>query len=322
MKGILIRMNLLEEAVIIEVFGVKVYAFGFCVMLGAICSMITLGLLAKNFRVKPGTAPLTALLAMVCGIVCSRLTFCLLNQELGRMTPVSFWPQVAGGGWSMFGLIGGIFLGGWVSARITKEKTARILDILSVALLPTVIAERIAENRIEDFDISRALDSEWLAKSFLAVGEDEPCLATYYLAAAAALVLFVILLIRILKSQTDGDTVIAFLLLFGAGAVVLESLRYDRFLSISFVGLQQIAAAIMLAIGVVIAFKRGRKRKPRLAIAALISLPLMVGIVLGLEFALDRTTWNKLLLYAIMILTVAAPAAMGLRLLDKETEGK
>ena len=48
----------------------------------------------------------------------------------------------------------------------------------------------------------------------------------------------------------------------------------------------------------------------------------MVGIVLGLEFALDRTTWNKLLLYAIMILTVAAPAAMGLRLLDKETEGK
>ena len=71
-----------------------------------------------------------------------------------------------------------------------------------------------------------------------------------------------------------------------------------------------------------IAFKRGRKRKPRLAIAALISLPLMVGIVLGLEFALDRTTWNKLLLYAIMILTVAAPAAMGLRLLDKETEGK
>ena len=114
----------------------------------------------------------------------------------------------------------------------------------------------------------------------------------------------------------------AFLLLFGAGAVVLESLRYDRFLSISFVGLQQIAAAIMLAIGVVIAFKRGRKRKPRLAIAALISLPLMVGIVLGLEFALDRTTWNKLLLYAIMILTVAAPAAMGLRLLDKETEGK
>jgi len=315
-------MNLLEEAVIIEVFGVKVYAFGLYVMLGAICSMITLALLAKHLGLKPGTAPLTALLSMVIGIIISRLTFCLLNQELGRMTPISFWPQLAGGGWSMFGLIGGIFLGGWISGKIMKEKTAKVLDILSVALLPTVIAERIAENRIEDFDISRPLDSQLFAKSFLAVGEDEPCLATYYVAAAAALVLFVFLLIRITKRRADGDTVIAFLLLFGADAIVLESLRYDRFLSISFVGLQQIAAAVMLAIGVVIAYVRGRNQKPRLAVAALISLPLMVGIVLGLEFALDRTTWNKILLYAIMILTVAVPAGMGLKLLNKETEGK
>jgi hypothetical protein len=81
-------------------------------------------------------------------------------------------------------------------------------------------------------------------------------------------------------------------------------------------------AAVMLAIGVVIAFVRGRKQKPRLAVAALISLPLMVGIVLGLEFALDRTTWNKMLLYAIMILTVAAPAVMGLKLLNTDKEGK
>ena len=315
-------MNLLEEAVIIEIFGVRVYAFGLYVMLGTICSMITLGLLAKALLLKQGSAPLAALLAMAVGIICSRLTFCLLNQELGQMTPISFWPQLAGGGWSMFGLIGGIFLGGWVSARIMKEKTSKVLDILSVSLLPAVIAERIAENRIEDFDISRALDSEFLAKSFLAVGEDEPCLATYYFAAAAALALFVILLIRISRRRTDGDTVTAFLLLFGAGAIVLESLRYDRFLSISFVGLQQIAAAVMLAAGVVIAFIRGRKQRRILAAFALVSLPLMTGIVLGLEFALDRTTWNKMLLYAIMILTVAVPAVMGLRLLNTDTEGK
>lgn len=308
-------MNLLEEAVIIDVFGVKVYAFGLYVMLGTICSMITLGMLAKPFRLKPGTAPLTALLAMVCGIICSRLTFCLLNQELGQMTPVSFWPQIAGGGWSMFGMIGGVFLAGWAASRIMKESTAGILDILSVSVLPVIIAERLAENRIEDFDISRPIDSGLLAGSFLAVGEDEPCLATYYIAAAAALVLFVFLLIRICRERKAGDTVTAFLLLFGAVTVVTESLRYDRFLSISFVGLQQIMAAVMLAAGVGIAFARGKKRQPRLAAAAMLSLILMVGIVLGLEFALDRTTWNKLLIYAIMILTVAAPAVMGLKLI-------
>ena len=121
-------MNLLEEAVIIEIFGVRVYAFGLYVMIGTICSMITLGLLAKAFQLKPGTAPLSALLAMVVGVICSRLVFCLLNQELGQMTPVSFWPQLAGGGWSMFGLVGGVFLGGWAASRIMKEKTAKVLD--------------------------------------------------------------------------------------------------------------------------------------------------------------------------------------------------
>ena len=66
-------MNLLEEAVIIEIFGIRVYAFGLYVMLGTLCSVITLALLAKTFRLRPGTAPLTALLAMIMGIVCSRL---------------------------------------------------------------------------------------------------------------------------------------------------------------------------------------------------------------------------------------------------------
>ena len=314
-------MNLLEEAVIIEVLGVKVYAFGLCVAIGTICSMIMLALLGKACRLKAGTTPLAALLAMVAGLVCSRLGFCLMNQELGRLTPFSFWPQLAGGGWSMFGLVGGVFLGGWITAKIMKDRTAGVLDALSIAMLPVIIAERIAENRIEDFDISRALDSRWLAESFLAVGEDEPCLATYYLAAAAALALLVFLLVRLPKQKRGGDTAVSFLLLFGAGAIVLESLRYDRFLSISFVGLQQILAAVMLGIGVVLAWKRGRRKMPKTAAAALISLPLTVGIVLGLEFALDRTTWNKMLLYAVMILTVAVPAVLGLRLLKKGTEG-
>ena len=77
-----------------------------------------------------------------------------------------------------------------ISARIARENTGKILDILSLSILPLIAAERIAENRIEDFDISRPLDNAFLSKSFLAVGLDEPCLATYYVAAAVAIVLF------------------------------------------------------------------------------------------------------------------------------------
>ena len=140
--------------------------------------------------------------------------------------------------------------------------------------------------------------------------------------AAFALVLFVYLLFRMRRHREDGEQVIAFLLLFGAGTMITESLRYDRFLSVSFVGLQQIMAAVMLAIGVVVTVRKNRFQKRGLCIAALISLPLMVGIVIGLEFALDRTTWNKLLIYALMILTVSIPAALGFRLIRTGTKGK
>jgi len=314
-------MNLIEEAVIIEVFGIRMYAFGVYTALGALCAMITLGLMCRFFRTRPGTAALTALLSALCGMVVSRLAFCLLNQELGSMMPLHAWSKINGGGWSMFGLIGGVFLGGWISSRIMKENSGKIADALAMAILPFIIAERIGENRIQDFDISRALDSEWLKHSFLAVGEEEPVLATYYVAAAVALILFIVLMFYIPKARKEGSLAVRFLILFGASAIITESLRYDRFLSITFVGLQQVAAALMLALGVILAVLCSNRPKSVLAISAVASLPIMVGIVIGLEFALDRTTWNKILLYAAMIITVSVPAILGFRLLKHWKKG-
>ena len=317
-------MNLIDEAVIIEIFGVKMYAFGVYVSLGALCTYIVLASLTAYLRLKKGTAELTAVLSGICGLVCSRLAFCLLNQELGMMTPLHIWPQVSSGGWSMFGLIGGVFLGGWISSRIIHEKTGTILDMLCVAVLPLITAERIGENRIDYFDISRALDSTALKNTFLSVGEDECYLATYYVAAVVAAVLFVVLLVLFFRQEPDGKLTICFLLLFGAASIITESLRYDFFLSISFVGLQQVAAALMLATGVILAIRRSNRPKSVLAVAAAVSIPLMVGAVIGLEFALDRTTWNKILIYICMIIITALPAALGMAVLfrysDKGTE--
>ena len=313
-------MNLIEEAVIIEVLGIRMYAFGACVALGVLFAVICLYVTGRCLSFKDGTSLLTAVVSILCGAVCSRVTFCLLNKELGHMTPLFFWPQVSGGGWSMFGLIGGVLVGGYISARITKENTGKVLDAVSLAILPMIAAERMGESRIEDFNISRPLDSTFLNGTFLAVGEDEPCLATYYVAAAVAVILFVFLALRMTRRDKAGNLANAFLLLFGAASVITESLRYDRFLSVSFVGLQQVAAALMLALGVVLAVIRGKKPKSALSVAALVSLPIMTGAVIGLEFALDRTTWNKLLIYAAMIIIVAIPAVLGMILLKRNRE--
>lgn len=314
-------MNLIDNAVIIELFGIRMYAFGAYVTAGVFFSIIVLNLAGKTLQLKKGTVPLAAFSAMVFGMLFSRISFCLLNQELGKLTPLSFWPHLDGGGWSMFGLIGGVLFGGWLSAGIAREKTGSIMDALCLSVLPMIAAERIGESRIEDFDISRPLDSAFLSGSFLATGDDEPCLATYYVAAALILVLFIILAVRFTRKEKPGNLTIAFLILYGAASIITESLRYDRFLSISFVGLQQIAAAVMLLAGVILAVRNAGTKKSASSVAALICMPLMVCAVIGLEFALDRTTWNKIAIYAVMILTVSIPAMLGIKILKNTNEG-
>ena len=308
-------MNLIEDAVIFEIFGIRMYAYGTYVALGALCSLITLFAMSRTYSMKKGTAPLAFLLSSISGIICSRICFCLMNQELGKIMPLYSWPQITGGGWSMFGLIGGVFLGGWICSRITGQKTGSIMDILSLSVLPLIIAERIGENRIEDFNISRTLQNEVIAKSFLAIGEEyNRCLMTYYVCAAVCLILFAVLLVSS-RHMEDGCLAVSFLLLFGAASIILESLRYDFFLSVSFVRLQQIAAAVMLAIGIILAIRHTNRPKSGLAVASLICFTFMIAVVIGLEFALDRTTWNKIMIYGFMILTVCIPAILGLKML-------
>ena len=130
--------------------------------------------------------------------------------------------------------------------------------------------------------------------------------------------MFAVLAFRFIRKEKEGSLTIAFLLLFGAATIITESLRYDRFLSISFVGLQQIAAALTLALGVILAVRNSGSTRSFPAIAAIISLPLITGAVIGLEFALDRTMWNKLLIYIVMIGTVAIPTTLGMILLSKK----
>ncbi len=314
-------MQLWEEVAKVRILGLEVYAFGLWTAIGAAAAVLALCVYARYRGFRPGSGLITALLSLLLGALCSRLAFCLMNFEMGGLMPLSGWLNFTGGGWSMMGAIGGVLLAAFLAARITGEKAGRLLDAAALGLPLFIVFERIGERFIPDFDISRPLDSTWLTASFLAIRDDyDAVLATYRLAAACAAILFVILLIRALRCHgRDGDLCIAFLLLFGAGAILMESLRYDLFLSISFVGLQHVTALIILAAGVIAAVIRSRGRMPGLRKTAVILLVLAGGGALALEFALDRSTINKFLIYAVMCVLVFAPAFVSLHLLKEKT---
>ena len=312
--------GLYEEAEKISILGLEVYRFGFFVMLGLLAAAGVIAFLSWAKRARPGTAPLLLTFALVLGGLFSRLFFCLLNTELGSMMPFASWLRFTGGGWSMMGLVGGVMLAAWITAKATRQKAGMLLDISCCALLPFMVLERVGEGCVPEFDYSRRLSATFLNDTFLTFSDyDGYYLATWKLAAIVMLILFPILIWDLTRSKKDGDTCLLFLLLFGGCSILLESLRYDQFLTVkTFIGLQHIAAAVFLAVGVFILAGRAGKRQRKLAVLAAVSVAAMVGIAVGLEFALDRTDWNTIVLYALYVLVVAVPVTLGLILRRSE----
>lgn len=213
----------------------------------------------------------------------------------------------------MIGLIAGVMIAAWISARMTGQNIGEMMDISSCSVTLFMVIERIGEEGIPDFDYSRALKTDWIKETFLSFSDEYGTyLATWRLAAIVMGILFIILATDLIKSKKHGDTCILFLLLYGASTVILESLRYDRFLSISFVGLEQVLAAVALFIGIAILAKRRWKTRNRNAGFALALTLIAIGIGVGLEFALDRTNINRLLIYGIFIFVIFMPVVMGL----------
>lgn len=314
-------MKLLDEAVRIDLFGTDVYAFGLYCAIGAAFALIACGVICRMWNMKKGTAPLFGCLSLILGAVCGRLVFCLTDMELGGLIPLPAWFRIEIGGWSLFGVMGGVFFAAWLTAKLTGQKPLALLDTAACVLPLFITAERLAEARIEGFNISRSLGEDFPDIPFLTVRDEVygvRFLATYHLAAVLAVILFLGFLLLILRDRRrTGDLWILFLMLAGAGGILLESLRYDHFLEFSFVRFQQVLAAMMLVWGVLLAGKGCRRTQHRWFTGAVIALIVAVGVGIGVEFALDRTRFSHVILYILMIAALAVPVAMGIRMMKK-----
>ena len=320
-------MKMWEEAPKTEIFGAQVYSFGLYCAIGAVCAAAAVCILCRTGKTKKGTGLILSCLSILSGAFFSRLTFCLLGGIEAGMLPFSYWFNPTTGGWSLFGMIFGVFAGAWLCAKLTGESSGFLLDTVSCALPLFMAAERFSEKGFELFDVSRTLpEGGFPGNTFLAVRDpyysEVSYLATYLAAAIASIVLFLILVFFLTRSRREKDLWILFLILCGAGGVILESLRYDHYLEYHFVRFQQVLAAVLLAWGVILAGKRNRGAHRGLMIAGIISVIAAVGSCIAIEFALDRTNLSHYLLYLLMATVLAAPVTIGILLLRKPEREK
>ncbi len=326
MQKEMMRMNLWEEAPKTELFGIQFYTFGMFCAIGLLFAATAILLLCRFAKRKKGTGCALVLMSSVFGLIGSRIAFIIFHGISVEAIPFFGWFWIHAGGWSLFGMVFGALFGGWICGKMTGAGRNRLLDILCCALPLWIAAERFGERYFEGFDISRELSENGFPRNtFLAVEDtqyDTSFLATYLLAAICAVCLFLILVFFFLRpGREDGAVFNLFLILCGAGGVVLESLRYDHYLEYSFVCFQQVMAAVLLVWGVAIAIRRSHGLNKVLSRIAGISLPLAIGACGGIEFALDRTTASHTLLYVLMIAALAVPAAAGILLIKIREKG-
>ncbi len=308
----------LEEVQGTVFLGVHVYTWGLYCFFGTV---LYLGFLHAKCRERfaPGTAALCGLLSLVLGFVCSRLFYCLFDARMRMFADladgsVSFGEYAAlildpfSGGFSMFGALFGACLAAVLTARILKTDAAALLDVAAVCLMLLVAAERLGEGALEDFGISRPLSQRAVGWNLFVIhGEYDDCIATYMLESLTAVALFVLFQWHLGRRPGSGETFLFALLLFGLTQVLMESLRFDQHMRFSFVGVQQLLA-FGCAAGAMFAYARrlGKKRPgSKMALFALILVPLMVGALVAVEFMIDRSGVSRILLYALYIVLLA-----------------
>ena len=309
-----------EDALSFPFLGSQVYAYGLLVMLGVLLALgLALFLTRKNSREQQAAA-LTALLALPLGLILARLMYVFLDPTFRPLMNISNILNITTGGLSMFGALIGAALAACIAARLTRVPAARMLDVTAAALLAFLIPARLGEGYTA-LGVSRPLTTQWLADSFLARQDDyDAYLRTYLLEAVIALILLVILLRFLHRKPRHGRAFAMACLLFGITQTLMESLRYDGHMRFSFIGVQQVLAVTLFCLVlIVLAIRLLKANQPRLlAVLSLIAVPLSVAGGVGVEFLIDRSEMGKLISYALYLLVLAIPAALGILMLKQE----
>lgn len=314
----------------LEFLGMQLNIWGLYCTIGALCAVAAMSVVCISRKMKPLSAPVLGLASLLMGMICSRVVYCLFTTLTEVRMPISAWIRLTDGGWSLFGMIGGVMLAAWISAKIVGEEPRRMLDAVSVALPLMIAAERLGEGSLQPFleetkdlfNLSRPITGN----GFLTItNQNQTYLATYLIDAVLALILFLALAFSLTgRKRRDGDLWVMFLVLCGAGGILAESLRKDQYLEYSFVRIQQVFAAVMLFAGVFLSGWKSGKGEKRLYRTALISTALLVAECIGLEFVLDRDRLTHSVLYGVMITALLIPVVESMVLLHRknaEAEG-
>lgn len=281
--------------------------------LSAACAVALTAVLGRK-RIGLDTSLSGCIAAILGAVIGGRAVYCLTMIEfiLYDLGGAGFMPQIWQGGFTLWGAVLGGAAGAAIYAKATRRDLCALLNLMAPGAALVISAARFAEfftsQGLGDYISNEAMMRfPFAVESFYG---DWQMPVFLYEGLAAAIILIVALVI-LLKGGRSWEV---FAVLLALSQIILESWREDEFIRFGFVRFNQLMAAIVLA--GVLALRMAREVKAhgwrRWHTVRIILYALGIGIVIAIEFALDKSTIDNGLLYCIMAATLAM---MGIALL-------
>jgi len=272
---------------------------------------------------------LFAFLSGLLGLFLGRAIYCAVRansvffDEIGDYRGLTPFFTMEEGSLNAIGILTGCLLAAWVTGLIAKAKAAELLDCAAIPGVTLFALLRLIEPAsgqgygplVNEYPLlcfsplSIAGGGDWEVRWSISVCFIE---ALLLFAVAAALLKIPV--------RRNGARALYALTLIAGTQIIPEILRQDNVLWIFiFAPVTQMGYAALL-VGCLVLALRGADRKTAVREIAL----MLAGVVLlvGAEFAYDKTDWPHEALFPVMILILSLMAAMTLRrihLWDKQT---
>lgn len=256
------------------------------------------------------TWALTAVLGLVLGALGARCYYIFTHDVLGYGFYGSFLraePYYH----AFCGAVLGVMLAAVLAGLAARVKIARVMEALTLPGLLMIAVARFAET-LSDFGWGQIIETEWMLRFPMGVQDpmwQEWHFAVFNLEGLCALVIGAVLLLdgrRGGKHRLKGLQFPTALVWWAMTQVFCESFRVET-IKWGFVRVQQVQCAVFAAaVLLVYTVKRCRAVPKRYAVTSWVTFVACVGVVVFLEFAIDKCPWPTWVNYVAMVLTLGA----------------
>ena len=272
------------------------YAILICAF--AVCMTAVAAFQGRRKGLKAAGVCLYGVVAAVLGLFLGRAVYCavcwyeVFFDAMGDFAGVGTFFDLSIGSINVMGIAAGLLLAAPVAAGLMKQKAADYLDVAAIPALGMYILARCAE----------PLTGQGYG-DFM-----EMYVQVCYLEAGLTAIVMGVVMLLAKKVRRPGTLAQYALVLWALTQIFPESLRCDNVLYVLvFARVTHLGLACTVGFALIRLLVQGAKHglSKRAIALGLLGLAAGIGLCIGTIFALDKTNWPKLLIYGLMLLSLA-----------------